>query len=137
MRITFKQVTGLVFIALLMSGCASSKSRIMEGGSQVELRSYQTRSYESESKLKAMRAVMATLQDLGFVIDKADDVIGIVSATKLDGYALQMSVSVRERSSSVEVRANAQYNLQAVEDREPYQNFFTALDKAIFLDENL
>jgi hypothetical protein len=84
-----------------------------------------------------LRAVMSTLQDLGFVIDKADDVIGIVSATKLHGYALSMSISVRPRGQQMVVRANAQYNLTAVEDPGPYQDFFTSLDKGLFLDDNL
>jgi hypothetical protein len=130
--------TLIVALALvLLTGCVTSKSKIMESGSQVEIRSYQTKSYDQKSKNLAMRSVMATLQDLGFVIDKADDVIGVVSATKLDGYALQMTVTVRDRGSKVEVRANAQYNLTVIEDPEPYQNFFASLDKSIFLEENL
>jgi hypothetical protein len=31
------------------------------------------------------------------------------------------------------VRANAQYNTTAVEDPEPYQQFFAALERAMFL----
>jgi hypothetical protein len=80
---------------------------------------------------------MSTLQDLGFVIDKADDVIGIVSATKLNQYNLSMSISVRPSGQQMIVRANAQYNLTAVEEPKPYQDFFTALDKGLFLDDNL
>jgi hypothetical protein len=127
----------VALVLVLLTGCVTSKSKIMESGSQVEIRSYQTKSYDQKSKNLAMRSVMATLQDLGFVIDKADDVIGVVSATKLDGYALQMTVTVRDRGSKVEVRANAQYNLTVIEDPEPYQNFFASLDKSIFLEENL
>jgi hypothetical protein len=81
-----------------------------------------------------MRGVMATLQDLGFVIDNADDALGTVSATKLDRYAMRMTVSVRPRGETqLLVRASAQYNLKAVEDPEPYQQFFNALDKSLFL----
>jgi hypothetical protein len=78
--------------------------------------------------------VIATLQDLGFVIDKADSLLGTVSATKLDSYALKMTVSVRPRGGTqLLVRANAQYNIKAVEDPQPYQQFFEALQKAMFL----
>ena len=35
------------------------------------------------------------------------------------------------------VRANAQFNLTAIEDPGPYQDFFTSLDKGLFLDDNL
>jgi hypothetical protein len=81
-----------------------------------------------------MRAVIATLQDLGFVVDKANESLGLVSATKLSGYVLKMTVSVRPRGESqVLVRANAQYNIQAIEDPEPYQRFFDALSQSMFL----
>lgn len=127
----------LVFLLATVVGCNTSRNQVLASGSQVEVRSYQTRTYDSDNKIRVMRAVMATLQDLGFVIDKADDVIGIVSATKLQGYALSMSISVRPNGQQMTVRANAQYNLTAVEDPGPYQDFFTSLDKGLFLDDNL
>jgi hypothetical protein len=71
---------------------------------------------------------------LGFVVDKANASLGLVSATKLSGYVLKMTVSVRPRGESqVLVRANAQYNIQAIEDPEPYQRFFAALSQSMFL----
>jgi hypothetical protein len=77
---------------------------------------------------------MATLQDLGFVIDEADETLGTVSATKLDRYQLRMTVTVRPYGEGqLVVRANAQYNLKAVEDPETYQQFFDAFAKAMFL----
>jgi hypothetical protein len=45
-----------------------------------------------------------------------------------------MTVTVRPRGQTqLLVRANAQYNLTAVEDPEPYQQFFAALEKSVFL----
>jgi hypothetical protein len=130
----------LIFlVSVALTGCAAnySKQQILASGSQVEVRSYQTRTYDTDDKIRVLRAVMSTLQDLGFVIDKADDVIGIVSATKLNRYNLSMSISVRPSGQQMIVRANAQYNLTAVEDPEPYQDFFASLDKGLFLDDNL
>jgi len=135
-----KTTTRYVLLVLLLAtvaGCGTSRKQVMASGSQVEVRSYQTRTYDTDNKIRVLRAVMATLQDLGFVIDKADDVIGIVSATKLQGYALSMSISVRPNGQQMTVRANAQYNLMAVEDPEPYQDFFASLDKGLFLEDNL
>jgi len=126
-----------MMLGLVACTATNSKQQILAAGSQVEIRSYQTRTYDTNNKIRVLRAVMSTLQDLGFVIDKADDVIGIVSATKLQGYALSMSISVRPKGQQMVVRANAQYNLRAVEDPGPYQNFFTSLDKGLFLDDNL
>jgi len=130
----------LLFLVLAaLTGCAAnySKQQVLASGSQVEVRSYQTRTYDTDNKIRVLRAVMSTLQDLGFVIDKADDVIGIVSATKLNRYNLSMSISVRPSGQQMIVRANAQYNLTAIEDPGPYQDFFTSLDKGLFLDDNL
>jgi len=136
MKVTARYVV-LVLVLATVAGCNTSRKEVLASGSQVEVRSYQTRTYDTDNKIRVLRAVMATLQDLGFVIDKADDVIGIVSATKLQGYALSMSISVRPNGQQMTVRANAQYNLTAVEDPGPYQDFFTSLDKGLFLDDNL
>ncbi len=128
----------LMFLSLaFLSGCgASSKSQVLAAGeSQVQLRSFQTRAFDTTDKEKTLRVVIATLQDLGFVIDKADYVLGSVSGTKVDGYQLRLTISVRPRGETqLLVRANAQYELTAVEDPKPYQNFFTALEKAMFLE---
>jgi hypothetical protein len=68
------------------------------------------------------------------VIDKADATLGTVSATKLNGYLVRMTVTVRPRGETqLLVRASAQYNLKAIEDPQPYQQFFSALERAMFL----
>lgn len=104
------------------------------GQSAVQLRSFQSRAFDTRDQAKTLRTVIATLQDLGFVIDKADATLGTVSATKLNNYALKMTVSVRERGTTqLLVRANAQYNITPVEDPKPYQQFFEALEKSMFL----
>ncbi|MFG0252081.1 MAG: hypothetical protein ACF8NJ_04320 [Phycisphaerales bacterium JB038] len=116
-------------------GCGTSKKQLLAASeSQVELRSIQTRAFDTTDRTKTLRTAMATLQDLGFVVDEANETLGTVSATKLDRYALRMTVTVRPRGKTqLLVRANAQYNLRAVEDPEPYQQFFDALAKAMFL----
>lgn len=125
----------ILIAVIILNGCTSSKAQVLATNeSQVQLRSIQTRAFDTKDKNQTLRTVMATLQDLGFVIDEADDVLGSVSATKLDRYAMKMTVTVRPRGTTqMLVRANAQYNLRAVEDPEPYQQFFDALAKAMFL----
>ena len=79
-------------------------------------------------------SVIATLQDLGFVIDQADEKLGSVSATRLSGSVMRMTVTVRLLSEArVTVRASGQYGLEAVSDAEPFQQFFNALAQAMFL----
>lgn len=69
------------------------------------------------------------------VIDRADLLLGSVTGSKfVSAAAVKMSVTVRPRGESqLLVRASAQYGIKAVEDPEPYQDFFNALEKAIFL----
>ncbi|MBN1829837.1 MAG: hypothetical protein JW884_11945 [Deltaproteobacteria bacterium] len=126
-----------LLLSIIISGCAttSTQEKLLESGtSQVQLRSIQTRAFETTDKEKTLRTIIATLQDLGFVIDKADAVLGSVSATKLDTYALRMTVTVRPKGESqLMVRANAQYETMMVTDPQPYQQFFASLEKAMFL----
>lgn len=125
-----------LFCLIITLGCQSnSKDQLLAASeSQIKLRSMQTRAFETTDKGKTLRTVIATMQDLGFVIDKADADLGTVSGTKLDGYALRLTATVRPRANNqLLVRVNAQYNITAVEDPQPYQQFFNALEKAMFL----
>jgi len=82
-----------------------------------------------------IQTVIGTMQDLAFVIDKADYTLGTVTGTKfLNNKVVTMTVSVRPRGATqLAVRVNAQYGTSTVEDAETYQGFFTTLEKAIFL----
>ncbi len=133
--INSKTVLLLIVFSLLFISCATTQQHLLDSdASQVQLRSMQTRSFDTTDKEKTLRTVMATLQDLGFVIDKADATLGTVSATKLKHYALRITVTVRPRGETqMLVRANAQYNVTPITDPEPYQQFFTSLEKAMFL----
>lgn len=126
---------GVAVMLLMVCACAPPTRQVLETQeSEVRLRSIQSRIFETTDTNKTLRAVIAALQDLGFVVDKANASLGVVSATKLSGYVLRITVSVRPRGESqVLVRANAQYNIQAVEDPEPYQRFFDALAQSMFL----
>ena len=124
----------LIGALLLLGACASNNAVITEGGSPVQIRQIQTRTYDTLNKQDALRSVLATLQDLGFVIDKADYGLATISATKLQDYQIRMTVTVRERDANrLDVRANARFNESPVEDPRAYQDFFAVLDKAMFL----
>ena len=129
-------VIGICAFALTLSGCGGSSRELLRAdASQVQLRNIQTRAFDTNDKRQTLRVVIATLQDLGFVIDRADDTLGTVSATKLSGYRIRITVSVRPKGEKqLLVRANAEYNLQAIEDPKIYQNFFVSLGKALFLE---
>ena len=125
-----------LFLVLIFCACALKQKNILQANdSQVRLRSMQSRVFDYTNRNLMLRTIIATLQDLGFVIDDADENLGTVSGTKRSGYSLRMTVSVRPRGNSqLIVRSNAQFNLQTVDDPEPYQQFFSALSRALFLE---
>lgn len=125
----------LLMTMLGLSGCATTQKRLLDSDtSQVQLRSIQTRVFDTTDREATLRTIIATLQDLDCVIDEADDELGSVSATKLAKYELRITVTVRPRGETQSlVRANVQYRNKPVRDPEPYQKFFTALEKAMFL----
>ena len=126
----------------LLSGCVtSSDERMLETEkSQLELRQMQTRAFDATDREKTLRTIMATLQDLGFVIDKADATLGTVTATRLSTSAfhansMRMTVTVRPHGDQqLLVRASGQLNEKAVVNPAVYQEFFSALSKAMFLE---
>ncbi len=136
-----KLLAPLFCFALLLVGCAvPAKDGVLDadGAQQLKLRQIQTRYFETDNKQKCMEAVLATLQDLGFVIDKASLDLGAVTATKLSGYQLRMTVSVIPRGDRhMTVRASAQYQMYPVENPRPYQEFFESLSKSLFLQAHL
>lgn len=124
-------VLGLVCLA----GCATTTPVDVSGsGSQLQARQIQTRQYDTLNKALTMRSVVATLQDLGFTIDQADTELGAITATRFHEYTMRMTVTVVQRGEEkVAVRANARIGEDAVTDAKTYQDFFVALDKAMFL----
>ncbi len=134
MQLLLLVILGLLMFTL-MACLSSSKTQLLKAqASQVKLRSIQTKAFDTTDKNQTLRTVIATMQDLGFVVDKADETLGLVSGTKLSGYRLKMTVTVRPRGhKQLLVRANAQYNMEAIEEPGPYHDFFIALEKAMFL----
>lgn len=141
----------MVAIATAISffGCASSKEQLLKmDESQVKLRSMQTRAFDTTDKNKMLGTVISALQDLGYIVNEVSEVIGMVSAHKNDVrydkllgklaapkiYPLRLTVTVRPGGETqLLVRANAEYRQEAVEDPTVYQNFFTVLERSVFL----
>jgi hypothetical protein len=132
----------IIALAAVLAGCAFTPPQaVFETGSALEVRSYQSRVLQSADRDAALRAVIATLQDLGFVLDSADATLGTVTATKLAHYRIRMTVAVRKvDEQQVLVRANADYSeplkgrsAVSIEDPTTYQDFFQALERSAFL----
>jgi hypothetical protein len=56
----------------------------MSEASQVALRAAQSRVFDTTDRIRILSAVVATLQDLGFMIEVLDEDLGIVSAKRFD-----------------------------------------------------
>ncbi len=129
----------LITALIVLSGCATTNQRVLDSSNETQLqkRNYQSRIFETADKKQVLRTVISTLQDLGFIIDNADMMLGSVSGTKLDIYLTKISVSVRPKGTDrMLVRANAQFQNKPVSDPKQYQNFFSSLSKSLFLTAN-
>jgi activator of HSP90 ATPase len=150
-----------------------SKNQIwLSEASQVQVRNAQSRVFDTTDRVAMLKAVVSTLQDLGFQIEVLDETLGLVSAkqflpltTKAEDrnatYMLydeeslvvfqksfntwepffrrsdlvRLTVSVRKRNQQqLIVRAAAQHFLRPVENPEPYQRFYAALEQTLFAE---
>lgn len=136
----------LALAALGVLGACSSPApapALSGGESMLKLRSAQTRAFETGDRTRVMRGVVATLQDLGFMITGADAVLGTVSGRKfttgrngpIEDLRLTVIVRLRDEGHTL-VRANAEFANRPVEDPAAYQNFFNALGRTLFLAAN-
>ena len=117
-----------------LGGCVSTHNDVLgTRQSQVQMRNYQSRAFETEDRATVLRAVISTMQDLGFIIERADEKLGTISGTSFSN-ASKLTVSVRTVDGMTVVRANAQAGLKAITDPIPYQNFFNALGQSLFLE---
>ena len=125
---------------LLLAACNTSHKELLKAPEeQAALRAMQTRLYDTADEQATMRAVIATLQDLGIVIDDANAALGIVSGTKFDsarygGSTVRIQVAVKPHGGKqMSVRVSAQAGTKTVTDPGAYQEFFVSLSKGMFL----
>jgi hypothetical protein len=126
---------------LALHGCAAPQPKadlLAPTEAQMKLRSFQTRAFEVKDRQAAIRGVIAVLQDLGFIVERANEPLGLVTAARFaepNFYdVVSVTVTVRpEAEGRMMIRANAIYNNKPIEDPKVYQNFFAALVRSIFI----
>jgi hypothetical protein len=125
---------------VLAAGCVAPKPTpdvLAPSEQQSQLRVAQTRTFELADRLAALRGVMAVLQDLGFIIERANEPLGLITAARfaepnyLDVVGITVTVRATPDGKTL-VRANAVYNNRPIEDPEVYQRFFAALQRSLF-----
>ena len=97
----------LVLAVLALAGCATQQPEvIVSSKSAVELRSMQSQAFETGDERTVYRAVLATLQDLGYTVTELEPEAGTVTGDKLARLTLTASVYSRGAARTI-VRANA------------------------------
>jgi hypothetical protein len=127
--------------ALVMTACAApapGPDLLAPTEAQMKLRSYQTRTFDIADRNQAVRGVIAALQDLGFIVERANEALGLVTAARFaepDYFnVLSVTVTVRpQEGDRMLIRANAIYNNKPIEDAKVYQNFFATLERSLFV----
>lgn len=128
---------------ILLQGCVAPKpgqDLLAPTEAQTKLRSFQSRTFDVADRKVAMRGVIAALQDLGFIIERANEPLGLVTAARFaepDNLSVVgVTVTVRPQSDGrMLVRANAIYNHTPIDDPKVYQNFFATLDRSLFINK--
>lgn len=105
---------------------------------QTKLRSFQTRTFDVTDRLVAMRAVLGVLQDLGFIVERANEPLGLITAARFaePNFSDVVSVTITVRTAAegqAMIRINAIHNNRPIVEAEPYQRFFAALERSLFL----
>jgi hypothetical protein len=62
---------------------------------QAAQRAISTRVFDTDDRPKVFQGILAALQDLGFVVDRADPVLGTVSATRFGAGLVRFTVTIR------------------------------------------
>ena len=143
---TQRAVGGIIvgIAAALLQGCVAPEpgpELLAPTEAQMKIRSAQTRTFDVMDRQLAMRAVIAALQDLGFIIERANEPLGLVTAARFaePNYydVLGVTVTVRPQPDDrTMIRANAIYNNKPIEDPKVYQNFFATLERSLFVTKD-
>jgi len=134
----------VIVLVLTLAACATNQPPpvVLSKKSAVELRSMQTRAFETSDEHKVYRAILSVMQDLGYAITSLEPEAGTVTGNKLAQLDLTASISSSNEKTTT-VRANAVVKLtpqklaptHQVDSPEFYQKrFFEPLSQALFLD---
>ena len=132
----------VLVLGFLLTACASGPQKPPENllaltDAQLKIRSYQTKVFEIKDRLIVVRGVIQALQDLGFIVERVNEPMGMITAGKFagDGHSgfVELTVVVRDKGSAqMEVRVNALFNTTPIEDPKIYQNFFRVVQRSLF-----
>ncbi len=128
----------IVVSLLLLHACAGSSAPpppsdlLSLTDAQSKIRSYQVRTFEVGDREQALRGVIRALLDLGFIVERVNGPMGLVTAGKFSGTSVIELTSIVNSKSEMqtEVRVSATHNKQQIDDPKVYQNFFAVLQRS-------
>lgn len=142
----FSMPIPVLSLALAVAACSTPPKEppaplLAPTEAQMTLRNMQTRNFDVTDRMVAMRAVIAALQDLGFIIERANEPLGLVTGARFaepNFYdVVGITVTVRQLDEKqTTIRANAIFDNQPITDPEVYRNFFATLERALFIGRN-
>jgi hypothetical protein len=83
MRSTINSWIAVLLVASLLTGCATSGNLRSSDVSSLELRGWQTRTYDSSDNARAYKVLENVLQDEHYVIENSDAGAGLLSARRV------------------------------------------------------
>ena len=164
MRTVFT-LSSLLFLFAL--SCAPA-ANVEPEKTQLQIREFQTRTFDVDNELMVMKAVASVLLDEGFIIKDAVTELGIISATKevdiengsekffsilffganarwAKNSVIESTVNVSKFGKQVKVHVIFQVKsmnnvgevmlVQQVDDEQYYRDFFSKVDKGIFIQK--
>ena len=134
----------MIMICIAMQACSTSRKELTDEvlalpENQMTIRQVQTRTYDIADQKLAIRGLINALQDMGFIIERTNNTLGLITAGKLHpnhSGLVELTVSIRAANSGqTKIRVNALHNTQVIKDPEEYQRFFTIVERSLFMSE--
>ena len=94
----------LLTVVAAFAGCASTDERLEAARTQLQIREFQTRSFDAADHATVMKAMLNVLQDEGYIIKNADAALGFISATREIDVAKKLNATVKRLWSGKDAR---------------------------------
>ena len=77
-----KKVSLLLMASMLFWGCVATTTGVAPEKTQLQMREFQTRTYDTNDTKMVMKAMLNVLQDDGYIVKNANVELGLLTATK-------------------------------------------------------